>query len=83
MSDTRARLKALVTRQLACDEAKVTDDALFGDDLRADSLDLIELTVEIEDAFGIEISDREAERARTFGDALQLVRTKLGETADA
>lgn len=56
---------------------KVTETAHFVDDLAATSLDMVETIMSLEDEFDIEISDRDAEKLRTVGDAIALVRAKV------
>ena len=63
------RLKVIVTEQLGVDEEEVTKEASFVDDLNADSLDLVELIMSLEEEFGLEISDEDAEKILTVGDA--------------
>ncbi len=67
------KIKEVVADKLDADPSAVTEDASFVDDLGADSLDVVELIMGLEDEFGIEISDEEAERIRTVGDAVQFV----------
>ena len=67
------KIKEVVADKLDADPSAVTEEASFVDDLGADSLDVVELIMGLEDEFGIEISDEEAERIRTVGDAVQFV----------
>jgi acyl carrier protein len=64
------RLKKMIAEQLDVDEVRVVPSASFADDLNADSLDLVELIMSIEEEFGVEIPDEEAEKIATVGDAL-------------
>jgi len=67
------RLKGLVTEQLGVDEEEITPEASFVDDLNADSLDLVELIMSLEEEFGLEISDEDAEKILTVGDAASYI----------
>lgn len=67
------RLKGIVTEQLGVDEEEVTPEASFVDDLNADSLDLVELIMSLEEEFGLEISDEDAEKIQTVGDAASYI----------
>ncbi len=64
------RLKKMIAEQLGVDEAQVVPSASFADDLQADSLDQVELIMSIEEEFGVEIPDEEAEKIATVGDAM-------------
>ena len=72
------RLKKIVVEQLGVDEAEVKPEASFVDDLNADSLDLVELIMSLEEEFGMEISDEEAEKIKTVGDAMEYIEEKTG-----
>jgi acyl carrier protein len=70
MSDTEARVKKIIVDLLGVDESKVVPAASFREDLEADSLDLVELIMAFEDEFGGEISDEEAQKITTVGEAV-------------
>lgn len=75
MSDgtTFERLKKLIVEQLGVDEEEVTPTASFVEDLNADSLDLVELIMSLEEEFGMEISDEDAERIQKVSDAVEYI----------
>ncbi len=73
MSDVFERVKAIIVDNLDVEEDKVTLDASFRDDLEADSLDVVELVMELEDEFDMEIADEEAEKINTVGDAVDYI----------
>lgn len=77
MTDTFDRVKGIIVDLLAIDEDRVTKDARFREDLEADSLDLVELIMEFEDEFGGEISDEDAQKITTVGDAVQYINEKM------
>ncbi|HIW11852.1 MAG TPA: acyl carrier protein [Candidatus Salinicoccus stercoripullorum] len=67
------KVKDIIVDKLGIDEEKVTQEASFKDDLGADSLDIAELVMELEDEFEMEIPDEEAEKINTVGDALNYI----------
>jgi acyl carrier protein len=67
------RVKEIVAEQLGVDEAQVTNEASFMDDLGADSLDTVELVMALEEEFDIEISDEDAEKIQTVQDAVDYI----------
>ena len=78
MASTYDRLKKIVVEQLGVDEDEVRPDASFVDDLNADSLDLVELIMSLEEEFGTEISDADVEKIRTVGDAVEYIDERIG-----
>jgi acyl carrier protein len=73
MSDTYTELTAIVKDLLGADEAKIKPEARFREDLEADSLDLVELIMAFEDKFGAEISDEDAQKITTIGEAVKYI----------
>ena len=76
MSEIQDQVKKIVVDHLGIDEAKVIPEAKFIDDLGADSLDTVELVMAFEEEFGSEISDSEAEKILTVGDAIKFIENK-------
>ena len=76
MSDVSTKVKKIVADHLGIEEEKVINDASFIDDLGADSLDTVELVMAFEEEFGSEISDGEAEKILTVGDAIKFIESK-------
>ena len=74
--DISQKVKKMVAEHLGVEEAKVTDESNFIDDLGADSLDTVELVMAFEEEFGSEISDSEAEKILTVGDAIKFIESK-------
>ena len=77
MSDTLDKIKEIVIDKLGVDEAKVTPEAKFIDDLGADSLDTVELIMQFEDDFNIEIPDEDAEKILSVGQAQEYISSKV------
>jgi len=73
MASTEERVKQIIVEQLGVDEAEVTPNASFVDDLGADSLDTVELVMAFEEAFEIEIPDEDAEKIRTVQEAVNYI----------
>lgn len=76
-----AEARRIVAEHLEVDAAKVTDDAHLVDDLGADSLDQVELTMTMEELFQVAIEDNEVEGINTFGDLVKLVASKMAVTS--
>jgi acyl carrier protein len=75
MADIEAKVKEIITEQLGVDPAEVTPNASFVNDLGADSLDTVELVMALEEEFGMEIPDEEAEKIQSVGDAINYIKT--------
>ena len=76
MSEVETQVKQIVVDHLGIDDSKVTSESKFIDDLGADSLDTVELVMAFEEEFGSEISDSEAEKILTVGDAIKYIENK-------
>lgn len=79
MNDLFEKLKKLIVEQLGVEESQITPSAKFCEDLGADSLDQVELVMAVEEEFGIEISDYEAEKIFTVAQAVSLLESKLAK----
>lgn len=73
MADTYGEIKAIIVDLLGADEDKISLEARFREDLEADSLDLVELIMAFEDKFGSEISDDDAQKITTVGEAVKYI----------
>ena len=73
MSDVASKVKAIIVDKLGVDESEVTNEASFTNDLGADSLDTVELIMEFEKEFDIQIPDDQAEAIATVGDAISFI----------
>jgi len=67
------KVKGVIADQLAVDEDEITEDASFIDDLGADSLDIVELVMALEEEFGVSIPDEQAEKIKSVGDAVDFI----------
>lgn len=72
--DIFAKVKDIVVEQLGVDEEEITEQASFVDDLGADSLDIVELVMALEEEFDTEIPDEDAEKIKTVGDAVNYIK---------
>ena len=77
--NTDERLKKIIVEQLGVDEVDVKPEASFVDDLNADSLDLVEMIMSLEEEFGVEIPDEDAEKILTVGDAMTYIESHQTE----
>ncbi|MCU9612140.1 acyl carrier protein [Caldibacillus lycopersici] len=77
MSEVLERVTKIIVDRLGVDESKVTLEATFKDDLGADSLDVVELVMELEDEFGLQFSDEDSEKILTVGNAVDYINSKL------
>ena len=77
MSTVLERVTKVIVDRLGVDESEIKMEASFRDDLGADSLDVVELVMELEDEFDMEISDDDAEKIATVGDAVSYIETKV------
>ena len=76
MDVSQDKIRQIIADQLGVKKEEVTDNAKFVDDLGADSLDTVELVMALEEEFGIEIPDEDAEKLATVGDALRYIEEK-------
>ncbi len=76
MADTLARVSKIIVDRLGVEESEVKPEASFKDDLGADSLDVVELVMELEDEFDLEISDEEAEKISTVADVVDYINSR-------
>jgi len=79
MADLEEKVKEIIAKELGVEREKLTNDASFMEDLGADSLDTVELVMEFEKEFNIDIPDEDAEKLRTVGDAITYLKGKLGQ----
>lgn len=77
MASVEERVKAIVAELLGVDEERVTSDANFRDDLEADSLDLVELIMAFEEEFEGEITDEDAQKIETVGQAVEYITNRM------
>ena len=77
MSDTFNKVRAIIAERLSIDESKITESSSFIEDLGADSLDTVELIMQLEEAFNIQIPDEDAEKISTVGDAVKYIEERI------
>lgn len=82
MADVFEKVRAIIVERLKVDESAVTPDASFVEDLQADSLDIVEMVMKLEEEFGITIPDEDVEKIRTVGEAVAYVEQRLKEKAE-
>jgi acyl carrier protein len=78
MSEVEAKVKKIIEEKLSVNADQITNDAKFAEDLKADSLDTVELVMALEDEFGLDIPDEEAEKIKTVQDAINYIDSKTG-----
>lgn len=78
MADHSAKVKDIIEKELGVEREKLANEASFIEDLGADSLDIVELVMEFEKEFNIDIPDEDAEKLRTVGDAISYLNEKIG-----
>ncbi|TFI87575.1 acyl carrier protein [Carnobacterium divergens] len=76
-NETFEKVAKIIVERFGVDNEKVTSELTFKDDLGADSLDIVELVMELEDVFGTEISDEDVEQIETVGDAVKYIDAHL------
>ena len=79
MQVSQDKVKQIIADQLGVKKEEVVENAKFVDDLGADSLDTVELVMALEEEFGVEIPDEDAEKLTTVGDALRYIEEKSGK----
>jgi acyl carrier protein len=77
MAEHEAKIKDIIQKELGVEPEKLTPEASFIEDLGADSLDIVELVMEFEKEFNIDIPDEDAEKLRTVGDAIAYLEAKV------
>lgn len=82
MADIFEKVCDIIVERLKVDPSEVTPDAAFVEDLRADSLDIVEMVMKLEETFDLTIPDEDVEKLRTVGDAVAYVERRLRERAE-
>jgi acyl carrier protein len=78
MSEIEVKVKKIIEEKLSVNADQITNDARFAEDLKADSLDTVELVMALEDEFGLDIPDEEAEKIKTVQNAIDYITSKAG-----
>lgn len=78
MAEADARLRQIIAEQLGVTEEEVVPEASFVDDLNADSLEMVDLIISLEEEFNVQVSDEDAEKIRTVRDAIEYLHEQLG-----
>ena len=78
MSDVEIKVKKIIEEKLSVNADQITNEAKFAEDLKADSLDTVELVMALEDEFSLDIPDDEADKIKTVQDAISYIEAKLG-----
>jgi len=76
MADVETKVKEIIVNKLGVEDSQITPEASFTNDLGADSLDTVELVMEFEKAFNLQIPDEDAEKIGTVGDAVKYIKSK-------
>jgi acyl carrier protein len=80
-AEIEQKVRKVLAEQFAFEESQVTVESRFSEDLDADSLDMVEATMALEEALGIRIADEELQNVKTVGEAVSLAAEKLGVAA--
>jgi len=78
MSDVEEKVKKIIAQQFGVDPRELREDMTFAEDLMAESIDIVELIAALEEEFGIEIPEEEAQKNRTVGQTIEYMKKKLG-----
>lgn len=78
MSEIESKVKKIIEEKLSVNADQITNEAKFAEDLKADSLDTVELVMALEDEFGLDIPDEDAEKIKTVQDAIDYIGSKVG-----